>query len=183
MNQRRDMAWKYKRFMVDYFLCFYCGANAATEDHQPPLSRVDDFVSLYGDSSHLFKLVPCCTECNALLGANLHRDLEERHNWLKMRLRKKYKRQLAAGDWGVSEMKELGRNLRSDVKSAMVTKRRVLRRLAYTAGLDLFVLYKAEHATLAILPNPGALPVPGSLIVSRRAVPSPQMHLFRTGSK
>lgn len=100
----------------DKWRCFYCGQEAGTIDHQPPLSVIGSMVT----SGIIFQCVtiPCCFQCNSILGNAQTTTLSERFELLKERLRTKYRKELRlAGQWTLSEILELGPSLR-----AMVTR-------------------------------------------------------------
>ena len=69
--------------------CFYCGAPATCLDHSPPLSRVSDYEALKMTIPEYLK-VPCCGECNLLLGDSLQDNLQSRHEHLKALLTARY---------------------------------------------------------------------------------------------
>lgn len=58
-------------------VCFYCGDDAQTGDHVPPLSSVRK-----RDKASLFWLVPSCQRCNNLLGVHQSIDLQKRCDYL-----------------------------------------------------------------------------------------------------
>ena len=67
-------------------ICFYCGDDAQTGDHVPPLSSARK----RGNDS-LFWLVPSCQRCNHLLGTHQSEDLQVRCQYVQ-------KKRAAAGD-------------------------------------------------------------------------------------
>lgn len=58
-------------------VCFYCGKDAQTGDHVPPLSCVRK-----RDVESAFWLVPSCQRCNHLLGTHESNDLSLRCKYL-----------------------------------------------------------------------------------------------------
>jgi len=74
---------RYKRIPTSG-VCFYCGDDAQTGDHVPPLSCVR---KRDADSPHW--LVPSCQRCNQLLGAHQSVDLKVRCRYLEEKARSK----------------------------------------------------------------------------------------------
>lgn len=118
-----------------YFQCFYCGDPADTMDHQPPISRINGYRQL-GLMHEFYVKVPCCRECNSLLGNTLTEDLIERDLLAKEKITKKYKRDLALPLWDENEVNELGRNLREGIKNTRLRKEWIEERLDYSGGIN-----------------------------------------------
>lgn len=95
--------------------CYYCGIPADTVDHVLPRTIEDrlDEVEL-GNPIRTYT-VPCCRECNTLLGAKWYPTLTARKLALKKKLRKRYRKFLEAPSWEPEEMVELGETLRSHI--------------------------------------------------------------------
>ena len=98
---------RYKRLypvnLEDKGLCFYCGEYATTMDHVPPLAVVENISRL---EDHF--LVPSCFECNSLAGDEPHTDLEERRDFIRSKLHKKYKSLIRqSAHWYEEEIDEL----------------------------------------------------------------------------
>lgn len=129
-----------RRHEHGYLLCFYCGMPADTFDHHPPLSRVDDFLALSMLHERFIK-VPCCSECNNLLGSSLTYGLIGREALLKSMLRKKYKKSITHAQWSEEELDGLGKNLRSKVIVALAKMSEIDMRLEYSDGLNDYLEY------------------------------------------
>jgi hypothetical protein len=125
-GEREPMFWR----------CVYCGLPAESKDHVPPITRVSDYESL-GLAIELYIKVPCCLECNNLLGAELQDSFFQRAEVLKDKLARKYRRHLNNVDWDDEELEELGPTLKSKVLEGKVKSQRVLARIEYYAGVDL----------------------------------------------
>lgn len=78
------------------FTCFYCGEIASTKDHVPPLSRFHDYYAIY--NQHRPIQVPCCGECNSLLGNTLQQNIYKRVEDLKIKLTTRYKKIMRYND-------------------------------------------------------------------------------------
>ena len=79
---------------VDLTPCYYCGLPATSKDHAVPRALLralaDDPDALRHIMWNRRETVPCCRECNCLLGASVQNTLEERKAFLKERLRRRY---------------------------------------------------------------------------------------------
>ena len=75
---------KYYKRIPTGGVCFYCGKDAQTGDHVPPLTSVRK-----RDLDTLFWLVPSCQRCNILLGAHQSQDLAVRCKYLHQRYKAK----------------------------------------------------------------------------------------------
>lgn len=134
---------RYRRFGGErdpngWLRCFYCGAPADTFDHQPPLSRVHDYEAL-SLANEVYVKVPCCRECNTLLGASLNECLIGRERQVKKLLMHKYRRALKTPDWPEIDVKKLGKNMRSSVKAALEVRDAVELRLDYSGGVNAWI--------------------------------------------
>lgn len=121
-----------------YHRCFYCGEPADALDHCPPLSRVSDYRSL-GLAHERYWIVPCCGECNNLLGKTLQPSLGRRHDVCKRLLYAKLHRKLDVPEWTEEELEDFGPRLRHEVEAAQRVALRADARLAYDQGLDLWL--------------------------------------------
>jgi hypothetical protein len=85
--------------------CIYCGEAANSDEHFPPAS--------YSSRGYI---LPSCVECNSFAGIACPTDFEARAQFVKNKLKKKYKRHLRSPDWSNDEMSEIGFNLKTGVK-------------------------------------------------------------------
>lgn len=85
----------YKEIKIRYnhrVVCFYCGQVATGVDHQPPISKIEEYESICASqnrTAHLLK-VSCCGECNRLLGNSVFSTFKAKLENLRRRLKKKY---------------------------------------------------------------------------------------------
>lgn len=89
--------------------CTYCGMDASGWDHIPPLhfiSRID-----VKDIKHKLRKVPCCKECNCIIGGILLFTIQERRSYVKRHLKIKYRSILKIPKWNNCELSELGYSL------------------------------------------------------------------------
>ena len=112
--------------------CTYCDEPADTLDHVVPLSFSSVRRGGGGGDANGFPRVPCCRECNTLLGNRPLLTVEERRAWLAGALKKRYRKLLGAPKVDLSE---LGPSLRAMIDGRTSRKTQVERRIAYAAGL------------------------------------------------
>lgn len=124
-------------------VCVYCGDPADSIDHVPPISRVDDYRAL-GMRYEEYLLVKSCMDCNSILKDDLHRDIFERIEVLKYRLKRKIKKDDYALQWSDEDVKRLGRGLRSKVVSAMKKIESTQRRIDYQGGYKVILGMRAS---------------------------------------
>lgn len=113
--------------------CIYCGVLSSGWDHVPPLHYVERLDDEQIDALDL-KLLPSCSECNSMLCGVILTDVRTRRNYVKDRLRRKYRSWLEMPEWSVDEIEELST---SDAKRHMAAQGRFSRfvksRLSYYA--------------------------------------------------
>ena len=116
-------------------MCVYCGRPAATRDHVPPISRINDYDSL-GMKTPMYLKVPACIECNTIGADTLQESFIERTEFIKDKLARKYARALSVPDWEEDEIQQLGKNLQSKVRAALARRAPQLERIEYYGGID-----------------------------------------------
>ena len=118
------------------FTCFYCGDPANTLDHQPPISRINDYRAL-GLGYEEYVKVPCCAECNGLLSNTLTTNLLARCEFLKDKLRKRYRHVLNVPRWTSSEIiaSEVRGNIKKKIVRHSLDRRRIESRYGYSKGI------------------------------------------------
>ena len=103
-------------------ICFYCGVSATGMDHVIP----------YCVNGHKTDAVPCCKECNTLLGSYVIGDCWQKKECLSGILQKRYRKELCFRDRSEHELNELGYNFRCSVESSMVLKSILEARVAFS---------------------------------------------------
>jgi len=124
----------------DRWACFYCGEPATTMDHQPPISRVDDYRAI-GLRREVYVKVNCCKECNSLLGDHLTDTLIERELLAKRSLEKRYLNLVRQPEWTNKEIRRLAPRggLREYIKNAQEAQERLFNRLDYSGGINSYI--------------------------------------------
>lgn len=111
--------------------CYYCGATADNTDHIPPQSARRRIIDL-GLSLKFPEIeVPCCSECNSLLGARALWTPALRKRFIKSALAKKYARFLKLPSWTDSELAQLGANLQQATLAALLMREMVEERIKW----------------------------------------------------
>lgn len=109
--------------------CVYCGLPATGWDHVPPLHYVERLSDGELDDETLLKH-PACTECNTFLGGALLHSLASRREYVKERIRRKYRSHAEMPGWDDDEIAELStadaqRYIRAHERFAKMIKERL----------------------------------------------------------
>lgn len=113
----------YESYPTPPDFCAYCGAPAGTVDHVPPRTAAGNGAKHW--------LVPCCSECNSLLGARPLYTVEERQHFLAGAIRRRYEKVLRVPRWTAEELSEVGPSLRMSILSTQALSDAVRARLAF----------------------------------------------------
>lgn len=111
--------------------CYYCGVPADTVDHVPPRSVRVRLAELNLQNRYAHHEVPCCFECNSLLGARAPFGLTDRKRYLKTRLSRRYAKLLRIPKWDDAELAEVGHSLQSYVLHGVIASELARARLAW----------------------------------------------------
>jgi hypothetical protein len=112
--------------------CFYCGQLGDGTDHAVPIAyttRNGRGTRRQGDLDNGHLRVPCCRECNSLLGSKLFDSIQARAAYLARKLKNRYRLLLSAPQWTDQEIAEVGPSLRAMILAkadqAAITRRRI----------------------------------------------------------
>lgn len=122
--------------------CTYCGMPADTVDHLTPVSYSRPRRPGYTPSS-CGPTVPCCRECNTLLGAVALFTVAERAAELSDRLESRYRKVLGAPVWNEEELVALGPSLEASIRAKQFLRLELLERLRNTQAVAYGVLERA----------------------------------------
>lgn len=122
MKTADKLRWGAVRKVIKGDQCVYCGDLANTEEHFPPKSFSARGV-----------ILPCCKECNVLAGTLHPNNFEKRAEYVKNRLRKRYRSKMNAGHFTVDEIDEFSGNLKRSVNLWQNQKRVARTRIAWNA--------------------------------------------------
>lgn len=74
---------------INQDVCAYCGQKKSGMDHVPSINSIDKLgIDFFKKRNIKFILIPCCRDCNSLLGARLLHTYHERLNFVIKRLSK-----------------------------------------------------------------------------------------------
>ena len=121
--------------------CFYCGIKSQSIDHFIPISFIEN-IRLFIDISDtdedikhkIFKnqvLIPACQECNSLANDAVFNTPNQKKEYIKAKLRKRYDRILQLPHWENEEIKELGYILQTHIESGQNLKEFIKHRIAW----------------------------------------------------
>lgn len=114
--------------------CTYCGLPSALYDHVPPLRwcEAQDRDTL--DVTDL-RRVPCCVECNTMLGGQVLPTLRQRRSYLLRRYRTRYAAYLRIPSWDADELAELSPTMADDIIRSARFAHGVKERMRWLRGL------------------------------------------------
>lgn len=114
--------------------CNYCGEPADTRDHIIPVSYQTNArpTKSARHNPRYGETVPCCRDCNVMLGTKLFPSMEDRCHYVAGALRRRYSKLINAPAWTADELAELGPGLRASIL-ADASRRNVVRRRIATA--------------------------------------------------
>ena len=104
--------------------CHYCGMPADTRDHIIPISW-----NRKRRKHEAGETVPCCRECNSLLGAKPLFSVQERAHEISECLMRRYRKELNAPVWSDEEMEQLEGDLRRSVEAKQFLRMEILERV------------------------------------------------------
>jgi hypothetical protein len=95
--------------------CSYCGVESSGWDHVPPLREIDGMRDA-GVDFFIYDLrkIPCCRECNAMLGDTHLHNIRDRRRYILKRLMKRYAKFLRIPHWDESELVDASRQFKED---------------------------------------------------------------------
>lgn len=125
--------------------CFYCGERATGYDHVVP----------YCIAGQNTDLVPCCVECNCLLGSSVYADVWEKKSYIAHKLPVRYRKELKVK----ASLHGLEGMLRKELERAITWKEIILDRIEFAQNnpIDKPDSFDGETAWLplkAMLDNP-----------------------------
>lgn len=121
--------------IVELEPCAYCGMPADSKDHVIPRSYSRMMYDVHNSRSKLLETfgetVPCCHECNSLLGATPALTVPERKKFVKAALKKRYRKVLKMPNWSEDEIDALKGLLQEHVKQRKMHKELIEGRLSW----------------------------------------------------
>ena len=139
---------KYTRhYTNEGYYCFYCNDPAECLDHVPPLSLIDNMP--YKERKRFgipAALVPCCDECNRILGDRVLVNVEDRLLYLESYYDKYLNRQKSM--WTNDEIEELGPSLQDMVRSRQEKLQRFVHKIR---AIQLRQIKVETHPTFEVM--------------------------------
>jgi hypothetical protein len=114
--------------------CYYCGMMASGVDHVIPLvvwKQLGHLKPIEEILAGRILSVPCCRECNLLLGASIQDTLVQRKAELKRRLKQRYTKFLRMPTWTDEEIMVMSFRLQEFIRRGEKIKLRTLQRLRW----------------------------------------------------
>lgn len=121
--------------------CFYCGIKSQSIDHFIPQSFIDN-IRLFLDISDTDddiknkicarqELIPSCLECNHIAHDGVFNTPNQKKEYIKAKLMKRYQGILQLPHWETEELDELGYILKNSVINAVDLKKLIIQRIAW----------------------------------------------------
>lgn len=108
--------------------CTYCGAPADTVDHVTPISY--NYTARSKNAKHMGgERVPCCRECNGLLGAKALFSVPERAQEVAECLERRYRKEINAPIWEEKDLIKLGDSLQKQIRAKQYLRLEALERI------------------------------------------------------
>src|SRR5690554_2344513 len=104
-------------------LCTYCKDTGDTLDHVVPVSF--NATSRKKVKFNKADVVPCCGDCNNLLGNVFLHTVGSRAGFLAEKYKKRFKKLLKSPDWSEEELLELGESLSKTLRQANILKKEI----------------------------------------------------------
>ena len=104
--------------------CAYCGDIADSLDHVLPHS----YTRIFPKQNRTYnkkEVVPCCTECNSLLGNKPYFAVAERAAYLAGKYEKRYKKLLSMPVWEEEDIEECGYNIKLFIENSVQEKKAI----------------------------------------------------------
>ena len=111
-------------------ICVYCGVIADTEDHLLPRTWTGDAVR-----KHVIT-IPACRQCNSTINDRYLPSITARRNEAHRYIARKYRKVLKIPAWSDTELRKLGKTLRSSVERGLHEQKLARARLAWPEEPD-----------------------------------------------
>jgi hypothetical protein len=122
--------------------CFYCGDKWLELDHCPPLSWCEAKEHKWFKERKIgFYLVNSCSDCNRMLSNRALFTLQERAEFIRIRLERKTEKIVI---WSNDEIKEMSERFQKTIKARQQMQNTLLDRLRYSQEMQ----YRADDFPL-----------------------------------
>lgn len=113
--------------------CYYCGIPATDFDHVPPISMADALVTTDALNASLLVKVDACKDCNGYLGAKPLLTPEDRRREVRDHIATQIHKYRDV-DWSVAEIRQLGPNMKREVRGFVTWLKTMRARLAWASA-------------------------------------------------
>lgn len=110
-------------------LCTYCGGISETHDHVPPIT-----IAARMTPPRPIKVVPCCYDCNRILGNRPPWTVLGRRREVNKKLQRRHARLLRTPDWTPEELAALGPFLQRTTRARLAKKAAIIERLKWSSA-------------------------------------------------
>jgi hypothetical protein len=100
--------------------CVYCGERSESKEHYPPRSYTVHGV-----------ILPACLECNSMSGTSFTSSFVDRCEYVRGKIRAKYRKALETPEWSAREISQMGRGMREQIKRWKQLRKLVEKRLQW----------------------------------------------------
>lgn len=87
-------------------------------------------------------VVPCCHECNTVLGNKLYHTVSSRAAYIHGKLQERYKKVLRTPDWEEEELEELSQDMRKSIEAGLAIRDKTRARISFAKmvkGMDVSI--------------------------------------------
>ena len=104
-----------RHYIEEGYICIYCNSPADTLDHVPPLSWIEPFgLETFRSSGIPLSTVPCCRECNSLLGDRKLLTVQDRLEYLEKKYHSLFDKLVR---WSDEEIEEMGESFQKSIRA------------------------------------------------------------------
>lgn len=104
-----------RHYIEEGYVCIYCNSPAETLDHVPPLAWIEPFgLETLRKSGIPLSTVPCCRECNGLLGDRKLLTVEDRLEYLEKKYNSLFDKLVR---WSDDELEDMGESFQKSIRA------------------------------------------------------------------
>jgi hypothetical protein len=116
-----------RHYIEEGYFCIYCLSPADTLDHVPPLAWIETFgTEALRKSKIPLATVPCCRECNSLLGDRKLLTVMDRLEYLEKRYNKLFDKLVR---WSDDELEEMGQSFQQSIRAQRYREDELIRKI------------------------------------------------------
>lgn len=116
-----------QHYIEEGYTCIYCGAPGDTLDHSPPLSWLEPFgIEALRRAKIPLTTVPCCSECNGLLGDRKLLTVTDRLEYLEKKYHSLFEKLVR---WSDEELEEMGESFQRSIRAQRYREDELIRKI------------------------------------------------------